>query len=428
MVTGAATLTADRARCRGNLTRLPVWNPERLNADLPPAQRVGCGVDLWHRCATIAAVQYFDHNATSPLCPEARAAWLNAVEAWPGNPSSPHRAGARADRALNEARQAVAQCLGARPEDLVWTSGATEACNAVIHHVAVTSPGVAWISSLEHPCIHAAAARWLPGRHRSIPALPSGLIDLDWLRDALMRERPALVAVMAANNETGILQPWPVVRRLCAEHDVPFFCDAAQWLGKMPAHGLGECAFVSGCAHKFGGPAGVGFLKCPAGFTPFLAGGAQEEGRRAGTENVAGAVACAVALRTREAGVETHPPEARARRRDEWEEKLSVLVPGVEILGRSVPRLWNTSAFLMPPVDCRRRWVVRLDKLGFAVSTGSACASGREKPSHVLAAMGRDGTGERMLRVSAGWETAPADWDALLEALVKTAAEFSSGF
>lgn len=369
-------------------------------------------------------MRYFDHNASSPLIDAARLAWLDAAIRTPGNPSSPHRPGARADHALQRARETVAARLGAPAHRLVWTSGATEANNTVLHHVARVSEGEVWISALEHPCVLAAAARWLPRRVRRIPVLPSGVTDLDWIADGLRRHRPALIAVMAANNETGVLQPWPEVLQLCRDHDIPHLCDAAQWLGKLPGAGLGACDYVSGCAHKFGGPPGIGFLLAPPNLRPLLVGGPQEDGRRAGTENVPAATACAAALLDRETALTRIPPATRQRDRDAFEARLANALPGLRIVGREAPRLWNTSALLLPRPDCRRRWVVRLDKLGFAVSTGSACSSGREKPSHVLEALGLDATGDRLVRVSAGWDTSAADWTALAEAVLAVAAEF----
>src|SRR5687768_12600067 len=152
-------------------------------------------------------VLYFDHNATSPLCAPAREAWLAATERLIGNPSSLHRVGTRAGKALDEAREGVAARLGCQPHEVIWTSGATEAVNTAVQHLAGTAQGEAWVSSLEHPCMMESARRWFPGRCRWVPALPSGVIDLEWLRERLARERPAFVAIMAANNETGVLQP-----------------------------------------------------------------------------------------------------------------------------------------------------------------------------------------------------------------------------
>jgi cysteine desulfurase len=233
---------------------------------------------------------------------------------------------------------------------------------------------------------------------------------------------------MAANNETGVLQPWREVLALCREHGVPMMCDAAQWFGRLPAHGLGECDFVTGCAHKFGGPQGVGFLKCPVNFPPLLRGGPQEEGRRAGTENVAGVLAMVAALEDREAGMRSGALRERLEWRAHFEKELIDSVPGTRVLGSGVERLWNTVSVIMPETpDCRRRWVVVMDKLGFAVSTGSACASGKEKPSHVLTAMGvPPSDAGRALRFSAGWGTTRTDWMSLLEGLKMAAREMGA--
>ena len=368
---------------------------------------------------------YFDHNATSPLLPAAREAWLDAVDRFPGNPSSPHRLGARADAALMQAREKLAGWLGCAADDIVWTSGATESNNAALHHAAQTGAGEVWISGIEHPCVLAAAARYFPNRTRLIPVTRDGVVEVAWLADALGKSRPALIGVMAANNETGVLQPWREIAALCREHRVPFFCDAAQWIGKLPAAGLGACAFVSGCAHKFGGPQGVGFLKVPAGFHPLIVGGPQEDGRRAGTENVAGVLAMIAALDARVAAtppsqtVPAAPPPPFPTLRADFETALRRALPTVRVLGENVDRLWNTVSVIMPEVaDCRQRWVVKLDKLGFAVSTGSACASGKEQPSHVLSAMGlASAEAGRVLRFSSGWETRAEDWTALLGGL-----------
>ena len=153
----------------------------------------------------------------------------------------------------------------------------------------------------EHPCVLSGARHYFPERHRLIPARRSGLsIWTGWKHTC--DDRPGAVAVMAANNETGVLQPWREVLSLCRQHEVPLFCDGAQWIGKETAQGLGACEYVSGCAHKFGGPRGVGFLKAPrrGRLFPLLLGGGQEAGRRAGTENVPGVVSMIAALEDRE--------------------------------------------------------------------------------------------------------------------------------
>ena len=372
---------------------------------------------------------YFDHNATTPLHSAARQAWLEATERFIGNPSSLHRVGARADAALSEAREKLAAFLGCHALDVVFTSGATESANTVFHHAARTlaSDAEVWLSAIEHPCVTEAARGCFPKRHRLIPVTREGQVDLDWLARKLKRKQPGLLAVMAVNNETGAIQPWREALALCRAQGVPFFCDAVQALGKLPAAGLGNCDWVSGSAHKFGGPRGVGFLKCPAKgrVEPLLRGGAQEEGRRAGTENVAGVLAMLAALTVREAGTQT--AKLAARWRDDFERELLNSLPGTEIIAADSPRVWNTSLALMPEVDCRTRWVVKLDKLGVAVSTGSACASGKEAPSPVLTAMGYSpAEAARALRFSAGWETPAADWNQLLAALSKAHKELRS--
>ena len=361
-------------------------------------------------------VLYFDHNATHPVSAAGRKAWLDAVEKHTANPSSPHRPGQRADAALESARDALARRLGCAADAIIFTSGATESSNAVFHHIAAGG-GEAWVSAIEHPCVLGAAEQWLPGRHRVLPVTRDGVLDCDFLDAELGKSRPALVALMAANNETGICQPWQRAQALCWEHGVPFFCDAVQWLGKMPSLGLGACDFVAGSGHKFGGPPGVGFLKCPGDFHPLLAGGPQEERRRAGTENVPGVAAMVAALESCAAG--------DAADRVWFEAELAAALPGVRFLGRRDDVLWNTVAAVMPETpDCRRRWVVVLDRLGFAVSTGSACASGKEKPSHVLLAMGLSpGEAGRVLRFSAGFGTTRAEWAALLGGVIAAARE-----
>lgn len=368
---------------------------------------------------------YFDHNATHPVSATARSAWLEAVERHIGNPSSPHRVGARADAALAQAREQLAARLGCAPRDIVWASGATEANNAVLHHAAHFTESEAWISAIEHPSMIAATQRHFPQRHRLIPVTGAGVVDLDWLADRLKQSRPGMVAIMAANNETGVVQPWREAAVLCRESGVPFFSDAAQWLGKLAAAGLGECDYMSGCAHKYGGPQGVGFIKCPAVFHPLIVGGPQEEGRRAGTENVAGVLAMVAALEERETALAGADPTPRLAWRTDFESQLTRELPGTRILGAGADRLWNTVSAVLPELpDGRQRWVVKLDKLGLAVSTGSACASGQEETSHVLAAMGLSpGEASRVLRFSGGWETTRADWQRLLAGLRQAFAE-----
>ena len=386
---------------------------------LPLSKREFLGSRFNPRPGMVRALIYFDHNATSPLCAAARDAWLTACERFPANPASPHRLGARAETALENARQSAAEFLECSPLDIVWTSGATEANNALFHHIALDASAEVWVSAIEHPSVLEAARRSCHSRLKIIPVTHNGVVDLDWIESNLKRSRPSLIAVMAANNETGVVQPWKEILALCCKYDVPFACDAAQWIGKLPARGLGQCDFVTGCAHKFGGPVGIGFMKVPPQFKPFIVGGGQEDGRRAGTQNVAGTLAMMAAWQLRERQLASGETKQRESWRDAFIADVQRVLPEFEVLGANAPRLWNTVSALMPAMeDCRRRWVVRLDKSGFAVSTGSACASGKEKPSHVVTAMGLSSEGDRMLRFSSGWETSRDDWHALAAAVI----------
>ena len=374
---------------------------------------------------------YFDHNATAPVMREAREAWLEATEKIHGNPSSPHQFGLAANRAMTEARERLAQYLDCHPADIIWTSGATEANNMCLHHFAQTLDPKAevWISAIEHPCVHDSTQHYFARRAKMIPVTHDGVLDMEWFATEMADTRPGLVGVMAANNETGVIQPWRELLAICQTYEVPFFCDAVQWLGKMPAKGLGDCDYLSGAAHKFGGPRGVGFLKAPhkSKVSSLLFGGKQERGQRAGTENVPIILAMLAALEVREKQLAKGDHETRAVWKEKFEKLLVRQVPGSIIVGANVPRLWNTVSVLMPEGG-QQRWVTRLDRAGFAVSTGSACTTGKEEPSHVLTAMGfKPNEVAHVLRFSSGWETTAADWEALEKGIVKVYSEVHHG-
>ena len=367
---------------------------------------------------------YFDYNATAPVMREAREAWLHITEKLGGNPSSMHQYGTKAAIALADAREKLASFLGCNPLDIIWTSGATEANNMVMHHFArkLAPTEQIFVSAIEHPCVDDSSKHYFGKRVRTIPVTRDGVVDMDWLTTELADARPGLVTVMAANNETGVIQPWQEILAMCKAYEVPFFTDAVQFIGKLPCKGLGDCDYVSGAAHKFGGPRGVGFLKIPhrSQMTPLLLGGKQESGRRAGTENVAIIAAMMAALAVREKQIAGSEHLLRKVWRDNFEAQFLRAMPGATILGHNQPRLWNTVSALMPEGDRKSQWVIRLDKAGFAVSTGSACTTGKEEPSHVLAAMGYKAQHAlRAVRFSAGWETSEPEWDALLKAIVK---------
>ena len=360
----------------------------------------------------------------------AREAWLLAQEGAWVNPSGPYREAARVRVRLEGARTGLGALLGAAPDRVVFVSGATEAANAVAAHLAKTLPADAWvaINPTEHPCVIAAFADAFGGRRVALPVSEKGLIDPEAVQAVLDRPesegRVRVVVVMAANNETGVVQPWAEVARRCRACGAELVCDATQWLGKLPAAGLGAADWVLGSAHKFGGPKGVGFLlRGPQadGFHGQL-GGEQQRGHRGGTEDYPGVAAMLAALAEAEQG-KVLWESARVADREEFERSLLLALPGAVVVGSGVERLWNTVAVTLPRHE-NQRWVARMDKRGFAISTGSACASGKEGPSHVLAAMKLDPEAmRRTVRLSGGWETQAEDWRALKEALVAVAAE-----
>ncbi len=367
---------------------------------------------------------YLDHNATAPLCAAAREAWLAAHERGFGNPSSLHRPGQRAERALDLAREELAAHLGSQASDLVWTSGATEAANATLAHLSKQTRSALAVSAIEHPCVMEAAERWFQGRLEIIPVDANGIVRIERVQTLLASKTIGALAAMAANNETGVLQPWQTLRQLCTESGVPFVCDATQWMGRLPGTELGVCDYVFASGHKFGAPVGIGFLKLPARaagpiFQSLLLGGPQEDARRAGTQNVAAAAAFAAALNHSAANMDSIAERLAIRAR--IESQLRERIEGLRIIAESEQRLWNTITILAPAaLDCRQRWVVRLDAAGVAASSGSACASGKENPSHVLTAMGLGDCADRVVRFSGGWETTETEWQRTVEICIAT--------
>jgi cysteine desulfurase len=367
---------------------------------------------------------YLDHNATAPLCAAAREAWLAAHERGFGNPSSLHRPGQRAERALDLAREELAAHLGSQASDLVWTSGATEAANATLAHLSKQTRSALAVSAIEHPCVMEAAERWFEGRLEIIPVDANGIVRIERVQTLLASKTIGALAAMAANNETGVLQPWQTLRQLCTESGVPFVCDATQWMGRLPGTELGVCDYVFASGHKFGAPVGIGFLKLPARaagpiFQSLLLGGPQEDARRAGTQNVAAAAAFAAALNHSAANMDSIAERLAIRAR--IESQLRERIEGLRIIAESEQRLWNTITILAPAaLDCRQRWVVRLDAAGVAASSGSACASGKENPSHVLTAMGLGDCADRVVRFSGGWETTETEWQRAVEICITT--------
>ncbi|WP_395743164.1 cysteine desulfurase family protein [Prosthecobacter sp.] len=366
---------------------------------------------------------YFDHNATTPLQPAAREAWLRASERHWHNPSSLYRDAGLASQQLEAARERLGTLIGADAERIVFTSGATESNNALF--ASLPADATVLISAIEHPSVREAA------RGKNVMELPvnaDGVIEPDAVKFAITARRPALVLVMAANNESGALQPWREIAAVCREEGVPFHTDAAQWLGKLDAANLGECDFITGSAHKFGGPKGCGFLVLPGEDSRlgFIRGGPQEHGRRAGTENYPAIEAMVTALEMispRLGEIET----AQSRMRDAFIAGMRSQFASLRVISESSPRLWNTVLMVMPQHD-NLKWLTRLSRRGFSISTGSACSSGKEGSSVVVTALGASAEElKRVVRISSGWDSTAADWQALAAAFSEVFHELNSG-
>lgn len=350
---------------------------------------------------------YLDYNATAPVLPAAAEA-VEAALRQPGNPSSVHGFGRAARAAMEDAREAVARLVGVAPAQVVFTSGGTEAA-ALALHAYRHRPAV--VSAIEHPCVLEA----LPDAER-LPVDRHGVADLDWLAARLRRDPvPAVVAVMLANNETGVLQPVAEVAALARAAGAAVFCDAVQGPGKVAVDffALGV-DLLTLSAHKLGGPQGVGALvvRAPETLAPLVVGGGQERGRRGGTQNGPGIAGFGAAARAIAAG-ECVP--CLTDLRDRLESGIRRLAPQAVIWGEGAARLPNTTCVGLPGID-QQRALMALDLAGVAVSAGSACSSGKLAPSHVLTAMGAAPAEAReAIRVSLGWRSSAADVDAFLE-------------
>jgi len=359
---------------------------------------------------------YMDHNATTAVRPEARDAVALAL-ALTGNPSSVHGSGRTARRLVEDARDAVAALVGAEPAWVVFTSGGTEANNLALRVLPKRAPILC--SAVEHASVLSVMDGIV-----EIPVDGDGVVDLGALEALLAGEdTPALVSVMLANNETGVLQPVADVAALAHEHGALIHCDAVQAAGKMAIdfRALG-CDLMSLSAHKIGGPSGVGALVVTSGvegdlaLIPMLRGGGQERGRRAGTENVPGIAGFGAAARAAREGLTDFARLGRWRER--IENRLRQHADS-RVYGFGAPRLANTSCLTMPGVEAETQ-VIQFDLAGVAVSAGAACSSGKVEPSRVLAAMGVDANeAATAIRVSLGWNTTEDDADKFVEAWIQ---------
>lgn len=375
---------------------------------------------------------YLDWNATAPLRPAARAAMLAALDQV-GNPSSVHSEGRAARHLIERARRQVAALAGADPDDVVFTSGATEA------NVMALSPG--WSakpggrsfdrllsSAVEHPSVRE-GGRFRRDRIGSIPVDGRGVVDPDALR-RLLSEGPALVSVMLANNETGIVQPVCEVARMVREAGGLMHVDAVQAPGRivLDINGLGV-DLLTLSAHKLGGPKGVGALIRRSGLQladPPMRGGGQERGQRGGTENVAAIAGFGAAADEISANLGAEASHT-ARLRHRIETGLRTITPDVVIFGENADRLPNTTLFTHPGLRAETA-VIGFDLARIAVSSGSACSSGKVQPSHVLAAMAVDPALARgAIRVSTGYSTEDLDIELFLSAWTKLSESLLKG-
>jgi len=368
---------------------------------------------------------YLDHNATTPVKPEVLEAMLPYFVRQHGNPSSQHTHGRQARRALDEARQRVAAAVGAHPTEVVFTSGGSEANNLFIKGAAAHLPtGTVALSAIEHASVRepARALRRVGWRLREIAVdAESRLASADFL--AALAERPALICVMLANNETGAVQDIAALAAQAAPTRAWFLSDAVQALGKLPVDfrslNLAGVHALSLSAHKLGGPKGAGALVIDKRIelAPLIDGGGQERGLRSGTENLPAIVGFGMACELAIAGREARAARWRTLRTD-LERGLHAL--GARIFAHHTERAPNTSFFALEGID-GETLAGMLDRAGFSVASGAACSSASPGASHVLRAMGVPAELARgAVRVSLGTETTSAEIAGFLEALAAT--------
>jgi len=359
---------------------------------------------------------YLDHNASAPLLPAARAAVVAALDV-AANPSSVHSEGRAARRIVEDARRDVAALVGAKAEHVVFTSGATEAATTLLSpdwrmgRAAVRMSRL-YVTEADHPCV-LNGGRFSAERITRLRVDSNGIIDLIALQAALgahdKSEGLPLVAIHAANNETGVIQPFPSIAELVNAAGGVLVLDAVQAAGRIPLDISVGCAdYLILSSHKIGGPKGAGAIVAIADLmmpAPLVSGGGQEKGHRGGTENLQAIAGFGAAARDALAGL-AEMERVRVLR-DRVEATVVRLAPDAEIFGRAVERLANTTFFAIPGVKAETAQIA-FDLAGVALSAGSACSSGKVGPSHVLKAMGyADNLGA--LRVSIGRDTTEAD-------------------
>ena len=375
---------------------------------------------------------YLDHAATTPVRPEVLDAMLPylGVEAF-GNPSSAHRVGRAARAGVEEAKRRVAEALHVEPNQVIFTSGGTEADNLAVIGSALASkdrggPFRVAVSATEHKAILAAAhaVKHLGGDEIILPVDSDGVVDQDAVAEAI-RRGVAVISVMWVNNEVGTIQPVPQLATRCRDAGVAFHSDAVQAFGKIPIN-LADVpvTFLTISGHKIGAPKGIGALivRDRHALEAIIHGGGQQFGIRPGTENVPGIVALGRAAELA-AGEQAETATRVARLRDDLEARFLAVVEGAVVNGRNAPRAPQTVSFSIPGAD-GEALLMHLDMAGIACSGGSACTTGSADPSHVLTAMGLGKElGSAALRFSLGRESTQEDVDAVIEAMPKVVAK-----
>ncbi|MER8671902.1 cysteine desulfurase [Mesorhizobium sp. M1156] len=367
---------------------------------------------------------YLDYNASVPLLASARAAVVAALDV-AANPSSVHAEGRAARRLIEDARRDVARLVSAKAEHVVFTSGATEAASTLLTPDWQMGRGAVrmsrlYVSEADHPCL-LNGGRFPAAQVTRIGVDADGVVRLDVLAEALVQHDKAeglpLVAIHAANNETGVIQPVGRIAEIVKAAGGILVVDAVQATGRIPLDmSAGYADYLILSSHKIGGPKGVGAIVAASDLMmpkPLVSGGGQEKGHRGGTQNLAAIAGFGVAAREALAGLQTI--EAVRQRRDEIEAIVKTLVPDAEIFGTGALRLANTTFFAIADIKAETAQIA-FDLAGVALSAGSACSSGKVGPSHVLKAMGY-GDGLGALRVSVGHATSAEDIELFRSAL-----------
>ncbi|MES2596128.1 MAG: cysteine desulfurase family protein [Verrucomicrobiota bacterium] len=341
---------------------------------------------------------YLDANATTPPDPLVVEEMLPFLIQHYGNASASHAGGRRARRAVEKARGQVASLVGAQPEEIIFTSGATESINSVLSFAQQEWPERPLLitSAVEHAAVVECADRWEQrgGRVKRVPVNEHGVIRLDALKTALEPGKTALVSMIWANNETGVISPMAEIAAMAHEAGSLVHADAVQMAGKAEIEIKNvPVDYLSLSGHKMHAIKGIGalFVSRHAPFRPLLIGGGQESGRRSGTENVPGIVAMGKAAELASSWLQSGRPAEMADLRDEFEQLLMDGWPGAMVHGADAPRLPNTTSISLPGADAAGMLIV-LDQRGIACSGGSACHTASLHPSHVLEAMGHDAT------------------------------------